>query len=139
MIRAYALGSIVLLLSLPLSAAFANETESLQISQLKVGPQFDVRTAHRTYRSELVTRSTGECRMWASWDGEAFSAERKVYLLGATRGPQAGFTLVVMQEIKVGQKMELGIGGLEAKNRYLSSPVKSIKVYEGNEQLALSR
>jgi hypothetical protein len=118
------------------SFAAAGETRSLRLDQLTAGQQFDVHTEHRLYRSELVDQKTGECRMWASWDGQRFSEERTVYLLGATRGPQEGFTLVAMHEIKIGQKLELGIGSLKQKHRYLTGPVKSIKVYEANEQLA---
>lgn len=139
MYRACALGCAALLTMLTGVTTSAEPTQSLRLDQLTVGQQFDVRTEQRLYRSELVDQKTGECRMWASWDGQRFSEQRTVYLLGATRGPQEGFTLVTMHEIKIGQKLELGIGSLKQKHRYLTRPVKSIKVYEANEQLAIIR
>ncbi len=113
-----------------MASTFSTEVASLSHSQLTAGQKFEVQTADRVYRGELVDRSTGECQMQSSPDGANFTPPRTVYLLGATAGRQARQMLVLMHEVKVGQKMELGIGDLEAKNRRVTGEVQRIRLSE---------
>ena len=113
-----------------MAAATDTEVASLSHSQLAVGQKFEIQTADHVYRGQLVDRSTGECRLATSAGGEDFDPPRTVYLLGATAGRQARQMLVLMHEVKVGLKMELGVGDLEPKNRQITGEVKAIKLGE---------
>jgi hypothetical protein len=112
------------------TTAVAADTEvpSLSHQQMAVGQQFEITTADRIYRGELVNRDTGECQMATSANGAPFTAARTVYLLGATTGPQSRQMLVLMHEVKVGLKMELGINDLDARHRHITSEVTNIKL-----------
>jgi hypothetical protein len=121
--------SASLLLSLATMATNGvTEVNSLAHSRLAVGQAFEIQTADCAYRGHLVDRSTGECQLASSEDGQHFAAPRTVYLLGATAGRQAGQLFVLMHEVKVGMRMELGLGGLDQKNREVTSEVKAIRV-----------
>jgi hypothetical protein len=123
--------SASLLIALATTAAAGNtDVSSLSHTRLAVGQKFEIRTADRAYRGWVVDRSTGECQIAVSNDGEIFSPPRPVFLLGATVGPQGKQMLVLMHEIKVGMKMELGLGDLEQKHREITSEVKAIKIGE---------
>ena len=111
-----------------MAAAADTEVASLSHHQLAVGQKFEIQTVDRVYRGELVDRATGQCRLATSADGASFTAPRSVYLLGATAGSQDRQMLVLMHDVKVGLKMELGIGDLDAKNRHITSEVKAIKL-----------
>ena len=111
-----------------IAGAGNTEVTSLTRSQLAAGQKFEIRTADRAYRGQVVDRATGECQLAESDDGTAFAPPRTVYLLGATLGRQAGQMLVLMHEVKVGMKMELGVGDLEPKHREITSEVKAIKL-----------
>lgn len=110
------------------AAARDTEVASLAHDQLAAGQRFEIQTADQVYRGELVDRATGECRIAASVDGRTFTPPRTVYLLGATAGRQARQMLVLMHEVKVGMKMELGVGDLAEMNRQITSEVKTIKL-----------
>ncbi len=112
------------------TTAVASDTEvpSLSHKQLAVGQKFEIATADHVYRGELVDRDTGACHVATSADGATFSTPRTVYLLGATAGPQPRQMLVLMHEVKVGLKMELGVDDLDARHRHITSEVKSIKL-----------
>lgn len=112
------------------TTAVAADTEvpSLSHQQMPVGQKFEIATADRVYRGELVNRDTGECQLATSSDGAAFTTPRTIYLLGATAGPQPRQMLVLMHEVKVGLKMELGVDDLDARHRHVTSEVKSIKL-----------
>ena len=66
--------------------------------------------------------------MATSTDGQRFGQPTTVYLLGATAGRQHQQTMVLMQQVKVGLKMELGMGDLEEKNREITSEVTAIRL-----------
>ena len=104
------------------------EVSSITHDKLAVGQPFEIATDDHVFRGQLIDRSTGACQMTMSADGESFSPARTVYLLGATAGPQERQTLVIMHEVKVGLKMELGIDDLEQKNRLITGEVKAIKL-----------
>ena len=106
------------------------EVSSLSHTRLAVGQKFEIRTADRAYRGWVVDRSTGECQIAFSNDGETFSPPRPVFLLGATTGREGKQMLVLMHEVKVGMKMELGLGDLDQKHREITSEVKAIKIGE---------
>ena len=114
------------------AAAVAGETDVRTLSRhdLAPGQTFRIETADRVYRGHLVDRETGECQLSTSAEGAAYTQPRTVYLLGATAGPQGSQTLVLMREVKVGLKMELGVGDLDAENREITSVVRAIKLGE---------
>ena len=107
-----------------------SDTEVLSVSrsQLPVGQTFEIQTEDLVYRGELVDRGTGECQLAISADGHHFTPARTVFLLGATAGRQDQQTLVLMNEVKVGLRLELGLGDLEQKHRYVTSEVKAIRL-----------
>ena len=121
--------SASVLIALAMMAANSDtEVASLSHDQLTAGQKFEIQTADRVYRGQLVDRATGQCQMATSADGASFTPPRTVYLLGATAGPQARQMMVLMHQVKVGMKMELGLDDLDAKNRHITSDVKSIKL-----------
>ena len=108
--------------------ALGSEVSSITHDKLAVGQPFEIATDDHVFRGQLIDRSTGACQMTMSSDGATFSPARTVYLLGATAGPQERQTLVIMHEVKVGLKMELGIDDLAQKNRLITGEVKAIKL-----------
>jgi hypothetical protein len=104
------------------------DVSSVSSRQLSVGQKFEIRTDDRVYRGHLVDRASGECLLVSSPDGTNFTAPRTVYLLGATAGQQDRQTLVLMHEVKVGLKMELGVDDLAEKNRQITSEVRAIRL-----------
>lgn len=119
--------SVLLALAMT-AAAGGREVDSLSHHELALGQTFEIETADRVYRGQLVDRRTGECQIATSDDGATYSRPRTVYLLGATAGPQARQVLVLMHEVKVGLKMELGVGDLDAGNRQITGVVRAIKL-----------
>jgi hypothetical protein len=113
-----------------MTAAADTEVTSLSHVQMGVGRKFEIRTVDRTFRGVLIDTATGECQMAVSADGETFSSPRTVYLLGATAGRQANQLFVMMREVKVGLKMELGLGDLEQRHRHITGDVTSIALGE---------
>ena len=111
-----------------MAAVQDKEVSSLCHSQLHAGQKFEIQTADRVYRGQLLDRATGQCQLASSLDGASFESPRTVYLLGVTAGPQDGQSLVLMREVKVGLKMELGLGDLDSKNRQLTGKVKAIRL-----------
>jgi hypothetical protein len=121
--------SASLAIALASMAAVGNtEVAAFSHRQLTAGQAFEIRTADCVYRGQMVDSATGECQVATSTDGTTFTQPRTVYLLGSTVGPQARQMLVLMHDVKVGLKLELGLGNLEAKNRLITSEVKSIKL-----------
>ena len=122
------LSATVLCALATMATAVDTEVFSMSHSQLTAGQTFEIATADRVFRGHVVDPKTGRCEVATSVDGAAFSEPRTVYLLGATAGPQPQQMLVLMHEVKVGLRMELGIGDLDAKHRQITSEVKSIKL-----------
>lgn len=111
-----------------MASAADREVPALAHSQMAVGQQFEIQTVDRVYRGQIVDRANGKCQIATSDDGTHFGSPKTVYLLGATAGPQGHQMLVLMHGVKVGLKMELGLGDLEEKNRQVTSEVKAIKL-----------
>jgi hypothetical protein len=125
------MGQSVLFALATMAAALEDrEVPSICHSQLAAGQKFEIETEDHVFRAQLVNRSTGECQMALSADGRNFTPARTVYLLGATAGPQPPQMLVLMHEVKVGLKMELGLGDLEQKHRLITGEVKAIRLGE---------
>jgi hypothetical protein len=124
------LSASVLVALATMAAALDTEVFSLSHRQLTAGQEFRIETANRVYRGHLVDPETGECQMATSAGaaGTEFAKPRTVYLLGATAGPQPRQMFVLMHEVKVGLRMELGIGDLDANHRRITSQVLSIKL-----------
>ena len=104
------------------------EVASFAHRHMAVGQQFEIETADHVYRGKLLDRDTGQCEMAVSRNGATFSPVRTVFLLGATQGPQQRQTFVLMREVKVGMKMELGMDNLEQQNRLITGEVTAIKL-----------
>jgi hypothetical protein len=102
------------------------EVTSLANGQLAAGRNFEIQTADHVFRGQMVDPATGECQMAVSTDGHAFGSSRTVYLLGATAGRQENQLFVVMREVRVGMRMELGLGDLEHRHRHITGEVTSI-------------
>ena len=112
--------------------AFAGDRDValLDHSRLAAGQKFEIQTADRVFRGQIVDRATGECQLAVSSDGASFAPARTAFLLGATAGPQGRQMLVVMHQVRVGLKMELGLGDLDAKHREITSEVKAIRLLD---------
>ena len=121
--------SASLLFALATMAATADkDVTSFSHRQLSPGQTFEIQTVDRIYRGQLLDRATGKCQLISSADGEHFTAPSTVYLLGATGGEQERQMLVVMHQVKVGMKVELAVGDLNAEHRQITSEVKAIKL-----------
>ena len=118
----------VLLALATMAAAEGKQMRNVSHGPWAVGQKFEIETADQIYRGQLLDRASGQCLVTTSSDGTRFSVPRKVYLLGATAGQQADQTLVLMHEIKVGLRMELGIDDLDQKHRQITSEVKAIRL-----------
>jgi hypothetical protein len=111
-----------------MASAADTEVSSVSCRRLGAGQNFEIRTADRVYRGQLVDGVSGQCLLASSADGTHFGTPRKAFLLGATVGPQERQMLVEMNEVKVGLKMELAIDDLEPKNRQITSEVRAIRL-----------
>jgi len=113
------------------AVARADDTSSVKLGELARGSRLRIATADRVYRGELIDPKTGEAQLAVSDDGQQFSQARTVYLLGATQGSSAdsgGLTLVKMNQLQTGLRMELGVGSLDERDRRISEPVRAIRV-----------
>ena len=111
--------------------ARGDDVRKLALTDLKPGSNFEISTADRVYRGEKVDPTTGEARLAASRDGVQFSKPQTVFLLGATQGrtdEAGGQMLVKMNQLQTGLRVELGFGSLDEANRYVTSPVRAIRV-----------
>jgi hypothetical protein len=124
------------LLLLPLATAHAEALESLSRSEMKPRQLYEFRTTGRTYRAEVLDQTTGECLVSASHDGASFSKPRKAFLLGATRGPQQGVSLVIMGQVKVGLGIELALEDHAKPNRFLTPSVTAITLLQRRNDAA---
>ena len=134
--------AVVGFLALCAVVATASEPLSqLNLDTLPAGQGFEIHTADHILRCSLVNPATGEVTVRAAQDGTQFSVERRVFLLGATQGPQSnsgGLSLVLMHEIRAGMRIEIGLETLDVSARRLTSPVKAIKLLPGNDAVALA-
>lgn len=123
----------------PLAAAeLAPETTVDQVSVRKLTPgqTIAISTHSRVYRGQVVDPQTGEMELALSRDGESFGEPVRLYVLGATTGaqPDSAHILVRMGKIRVGDRMELGLGSREAIDRAISDPVLDIRVLPSLEE-----
>jgi hypothetical protein len=109
-----------------MGAAPDAQVSSINHDRMPVGQAFLIETEDQVYRGQLIDRRTGECQMTILNRGETAAPSRTVYLLGATAGPQDRQMLVLMHQVKVGLRMELGLDDLEQKNRIITGEVKAI-------------
>src|SRR5262245_202574 len=113
------------------AAAYGDELKRVTVHDLAPGSHVEFTNADRVYRAEVTDPTTGEAKLTASSDGVKFSAPRTVFLLGATQGQVAesgGITFVKMNQLQAGLRVELGLGSLEQQDRYLTDPIRSIRV-----------
>jgi hypothetical protein len=112
------------------AVARADDSSSIKLRELARGSRFRIATADRVYRGELVDPKTGEAQLAVSDDDQQFSQPRTVYLLGATQGlsESGGLTLVKMNQLQIGLRMELGVGSLDQRDRRVTEPIKSIRI-----------
>ncbi len=112
------------------NAAQADAIATLSRSEMKPRQIYEFRTTGRTYRAEVVDPRAGECLVSALRDGVAYSAPRKAYLLGATRGPESGMSFVIMGQVKVGLGIELALEDHAQANRFLTPDVTAITLLD---------
>ena len=113
------------------AAAHGDELKRVMVRDLSPGSHVEFSTADHVYRAEVTDPATGEAKLAASTDGVKFSEPRTVFLLGATQGQFAesgGLTFVKMNQLQAGLRLELGFGSLEQQDRYLTEPIRSIRV-----------
>ena len=113
------------------AAAHGDEIKRVVLHDLPAGSKLEFATSDRIYRAEVTNPATGEAKLAASADGIKFSEARTVFLLGATQGQNAeagGQMFVKMDQVQTGLRLELGLGSLEAQDRYLTDPIRSIRV-----------
>jgi hypothetical protein len=111
--------------------ARGDDVKQIALGNLNPGSRFQISTADRVYRGEIVDPTTGETRLAASRDGVQFSEPQTVFLLGATQGPQAqagGLMLVKMNQLQTGMCVELGMGSLQDSDRCVTEPVRALHV-----------
>lgn len=118
-----------------LSAAEGSEDAALDqvaVRKLAAGQEIAISTHSRVYRGHVVDPQTGEMELALSRDGERFGEPVRLFVLGATTGaqPDSAHILVRMGKIRVGDRMELGLGSREAVDRAISDPVLDIRVEE---------
>jgi hypothetical protein len=119
------------LFALVSASASADDVASLKLGDLARGTRIRIATAEQVYRGELVDPATGKAKMAVSDDGQQFSQPRIVYVLGATQGQSdesSGSMLVKMNQLQTGLRLELGVGSMEQRDRYLTPPIRSIRV-----------
>lgn len=96
---------------------------------VRPGQRFEIATLDHVMRGEFVDPATGECLAATSAFGQQFGQPQRLWLLGATQGNQpgaGGLQLTFMHQIRVGMKMELGVGDLSREHRVVTQPVRSI-------------
>jgi hypothetical protein len=111
--------------------ARADELKRLAVGELAAGSRVEIATSDRVYRAEIANPSTGEARLAASTDGVTFSEPKTVFLLGSTQGrvsEAGGVMLVKMNQLQTGLRLELGVGSMEQRDRYLTEPIRSLRV-----------
>lgn len=118
-----------------LSAAEKSQDAALDqvsVRKLAAGQEIAIATHSRVYRGHVVDPQTGEMELALSRDGERFGEPVRLFVLGATAGaqPDSAHILVRMGKIRVGDRMELGLGSREAVDRAISDPVLDIRVNE---------
>ena len=119
--------------------AASDDQKVLSLDTLVAGQSFEITTADRVLRCELIQPATGEALVNGSWDGKHFGPQRRVFLLGATQGQQpesGGLTLILMHEVREGMRLELGMGSLDQRDRRVTTPVRSFKLLPNNDSVA---
>jgi len=120
---------LVVSVALAVPPAAAGPVTTLTYGQMRPGQQFEIATANQVFRGEFIDPATGECRAAMARAGEPWGAPHRLWLLGATQGAHAGsggLQLTFMHQVRVGMKMELGMGSLNPENRIVTEPVRSI-------------
>ena len=134
-----------LVLTVALAAPPVSEGPVVTLShhQVRPGQRFEIATNDHVLRGQFVDPATGECLAALSVTGQAFGPLQRLWLLGATQGNQpgaGGLQLTFMQQVRVGMKMELGLGDLSREHRVVTPPVTRITLLggaPGSQQTAL--
>ena len=119
-----------LLLAVCSSVGQAETIATLSRSAMKPGQVYRFQTTGRTYQAQVIDHKSGECLVSALRDGVTFTKPRKAFILGATRGDQAGIHFVIMSQVKVGLGIELAVNDYGKQNRYLTPEVIAIELLE---------
>ncbi|MCE9557260.1 MAG: hypothetical protein K8T91_28260 [Planctomycetes bacterium] len=123
--------SLGLVLSVAMAVPPVSEGPVVSLSHnlVRPGQRFEIATLDRVMRGEFVDPATGECLAATKSFGQQFGQPQRLWLLGATQGNQpgaGGLQLTFMHQIRVGMKMELGLGDLSREHRVVTQPVRSI-------------
>ena len=135
MLRTFVLSGSVALASL---VCLSTATEAanpgprdIVLEDLSAGDVLEVTTAKGRYTFEIVNAETGEARGRAAYGGAPYGQTRRVFVFGSTHGREAlgqGMMLIQMNRVRVGMRLELGVGSEKQQDRHLTEAVRSIRV-----------
>jgi hypothetical protein len=112
------------------TAAAESAPAEHSLRRMVAGQQLEIRTSSRLYQVKLLDPLSGKASVRISTDeGRSFRSPQQVYLLGATPGRTPGQMLFTRSGVvRIGLKMELGIGSLDQKHRAFSRVVQSVRL-----------
>jgi len=127
---------------LPVAALPVVPVVTLSHHQVRPGQRFEIATSDHVWRGKFIDPATGECLAATAETGRHFGPYQRLWLLGATQGNQpgaGGLQLTFMHQVRVGMRMELGLGDLAREHRVVTQPVRSITLLNGpgSQQTAL--
>ncbi len=123
-IAAWLLGSAIAFSADQLAEAFR---DSIELESMTQGDVLVLQTTDHTYELRVVDsqRGVADATMYA--DQGRVKRIGQIRLLGATHGPQSGgLTLVQMGTIRVGMRLEWGVGDLQPENRVQTGIIRRI-------------
>lgn len=107
------------------------QEEELQLKRLVRGDLLVVTTKERVYQLELIDPARGTCLARVSLDqGQTFTSRRLLHVLGASQAARDNvqLRLVEMGRVRVGRRLEIGLGSLSAQSRCQTGIVRSLEL-----------
>jgi|TARA_B110000467_G_C18188569_1_gene404712 hypothetical protein len=103
--------------------------DHVSFGDLKSGDTIAFETATESYELQIIDTQRVSAMASRLETGSISESLGFVRLLGATTGKQGGgLTLVEMGVIRIGRKLELGLGDLHSANRFQTAPITAIKI-----------
>ena len=122
-------GSLVVLMANLGGVAVAEEISAVSTRRMPVGQQITIHTTDKTYEAVMMDPATGRFEATIAAPGRSKSAPVSLFVIGATAGEQAGQgTMVFMNKVRTGLRMELGLGSRAEGSRQFSPPVTAIEL-----------
>jgi hypothetical protein len=105
--------------------------DHLSFGDLKSGDTIALETATESYEFRIIDTQRVSAMANRLEAGSTSESLGFVRLLGATAGKQGGgLTLVEMGVIRIGWKLELGLGDLHSNNRFQTAPITAINLMD---------